>query len=173
MKTKEEDGFRSTPWCATLIDDPAFSLIPTSTGANNFWDTIACHGNVLRRIILNRFPDQDSGPTSAQTILLLEVSDGVRGQRNLCHGGFLATLLDEVAGVSLKLNGFSGNLSPLTAYMNISYKQPVFAPGVIVAIAQLQKIEGSKLYIRATIGDSIESIGTSADMMFVRRKESI
>ena len=68
---------------------------------------------------------------------LLDLGPTVVGQRGICHGGFLATLMDERAGKLIRAYNLDGGLDSYTVMLTMTYKKPVCAPGVILATGKV------------------------------------
>lgn len=117
--------------------------------------------------------------------MLLKVGLGVNGYPNVCHGGFVAVVMDESFGILLHTElEHSGNREErelgihnsiqgyMTAYMNISYKAPVPTPSVLMVVARYKSSEGRKAYLEARVEDGTGKVLTSADALFVKTRPS-
>ncbi|KAL6236145.1 hypothetical protein BDW75DRAFT_250329 [Aspergillus navahoensis] len=96
--------------------------------------------------------------------LLLHVDRGITRQTGIAHGGFLATVMDEVCG----------NLIA-AANLEEGYKRPVLVPEdkgrtVIVALARVKRFEGEKVFIDGVARDGAGVVCTTAEAVFVRKK---
>ena len=52
--------------------------------------------------------------------------------------------------------------------LNTTYKKPIPVPGPVLCTARIERQEGRKLYIRATIEDGAGTVYTTGECMFVR-----
>jgi thioesterase superfamily protein 4 len=55
--------------------------------------------------------EADNAMAYQNIVTILELGDGLNGYPSICHGGFVATTMDEVCGVLIVLNLCNG-LSP-------------------------------------------------------------
>lgn len=117
----------------------------------------------------------------------MDLGDGLNGHPKILHGGFVATMLDEVCGVLITLNlkarvlrkRDEGMLAPhegmsgFTAYLNTSYKKPVPAPGVVLCTARFERQERNKTYVSGTIEDGMGTVYTIGEGMFIEVKTKL
>lgn len=47
---------------------------------------------------------EDEEPEYREVRTIMELGDGLNGHPRICHGGFVATMLDEIFGVLITLN---------------------------------------------------------------------
>jgi thioesterase superfamily protein 4 len=133
-----------------------------------------------------------------EIVTIVDLGNGVDGYPQTCHGGMVATLMDEVCGVLINLNKErhrerllqSGCQKPpaILGYMtaceslhswgiamqgwcavdlNTTYKKPVPTPGALLCTAKVERQEGRKLYIRATIEDGAGTVYTTGEGLFI------
>lgn len=57
--------------------------------------------------------------------------------------------------------------------MNTTYRKPVPTPGVILCTAKFERIDGRKVYIRATIEDGMGDVLTVGESMFLEVKNKL
>lgn len=111
----------STPWCAALLSDPAWEPAQTWSrvakphrdgGADSFFaETLATNRTIVNCLTL-RPKDLNDGwiegkegePAYREVRTIMELGDGLNGHPKICHGGFVATMLDEVTGVLIQFN---------------------------------------------------------------------
>ena len=166
---------RSTPWCASLLDDPAYvplvshSRMPPSYLAGRYsWmgktlktpDTIAIWQDFYRR------PTSDDDYGEIRTIISL--GSGMDGHKNTAHGGLAATLLDESMGTVGSVHKEPGK-SQFTAYLHVDYKKPLPTPSVVLIKAKIDPVRsgGRKMYIKATLEDGQGTVYNAADGLFL------
>ncbi|KAL4903770.1 HotDog domain-containing protein [Aspergillus multicolor] len=109
----------------------------------------------------------------AEGRLLLHLGPGVTGQSGIAHGGFLATVLDEVCGNLVAVARLDGGLGMFTASLGLTYKRPVFVGHegtVVVASARVVRVEGRKVFIEGVIRDVDGVECTAAEAIFVRKR---
>lgn len=106
-----------------------------------------------------------------ESLDLIAVGPEVIGQQRICHGGFLATVMDEASGGVIIAYALDGGLDPYTVTLNMTYKKPIQAPGVIVARARIASVEGRKIRVVTDILDQAGDVCVRAESLFVRRKK--
>jgi len=112
LKISDEDlaYFKSIPWCASLINDDSYTITPTwsrepkkSSEDLLFGETLHTDRTISACLSLYKKPAPlDRQIEEVKTLLALNA--GVNGYPNVCHGGVVATMLDEVMGILLTLN---------------------------------------------------------------------
>ncbi|PSN72004.1 hypothetical protein BS50DRAFT_569588 [Corynespora cassiicola Philippines] len=184
--------FRPVPWAAAILDDSAWT--PTSsetrtvkpgTTEDSFIAQTAKTDRTIRAYVTLRPSQADDDQETAykQLRTLVDIGDGLDGHPRVLHGGFVATLLDEVCGMIVTLNldkkterlREAGLTVPhrgayLTAYLNTSYKRPVPTPGPLLCTSWIEKRERNKVYVKGTIEDGRGTIYALGDAMFVEFK---
>lgn len=100
-----------TPWCAALINDPAWtptrtaSRVPKPTSEDSFFAETLGTPRTIRSCLTLRPKEKAEGDMAFREVrTIMELGDGLNGHPRICHGGFVATMLDEVLGVLITLN---------------------------------------------------------------------
>ncbi|MCJ1446919.1 MAG: hypothetical protein MMC23_007427 [Stictis urceolatum] len=75
----------------------------------------------------------------------------VAGHKGVVHGGFTATLLDEVMGMASL--GLTETRSVVTAELKVTYKAPVRTESCILVRAQPERVEGRKAWMKGWVED--------------------
>jgi thioesterase superfamily protein 4 len=192
MRTDDRAGiehvkyFKTIPWCRTIIENPAYHTSPTnsrvpkgSTEDSFFAETLQTDRTIRKCLTINTAPDDTLDPPIREVATFFELGNGVNGFPNICHGGFVATLLDEQMGILLSVNqeylhrenGEGVDISSMTAYLNMKYLAPVMTPGIVLGTAKVEKVEGRKIYIRGAIEDSEGKELTVAECLFIKAKK--
>lgn len=202
MSSPDRDYLTTIPWCATLLNDPNWSIIPTTSRIqkpdheDEFFsrtlattETISAFVTQIRRRA-QRVERQSSvtapgssgwQPTIIEARALFALSTGVNGYPNIAHGGFVASLLDEIMGILITTNKDEyeetgtdeqnpQRLTTVTAELNIKYRRPVFTGGVVVARAWFDEIQGTRFRLQATIEDSEGRVLSEGAGLFVGLK---
>ena len=111
MTSADELHFRKIPWCADLINDPAWTSCNTSsrqakdsTEDSFFAETLKSDRTIRKLLSMHRKAVAEGSPAIQEVRTLMDLGNGVNGYPDICHGGFVATMLDEVIGVLLTLN---------------------------------------------------------------------
>ncbi|KIW82295.1 hypothetical protein Z517_05322 [Fonsecaea pedrosoi CBS 271.37] len=174
---EDVEFFRQIGWCEAYLDPARYSKIPGITRKPNeharantlFTRTLRSSDSIRATVSLSAIPAKPNDPVT-EAVTLISLGSDLNGWSDTIHGGFLAVLLDECAGVLLGLNEGSGNAEPprvYTAYINISYKRPVRTPQIIVAKATLRSKTGRKMVVTVDILDPEGTVLCSAETMFI------
>eukprot|EP00026_Physarum_polycephalum_P018962 Phypoly_transcript_20764.p1 GENE.Phypoly_transcript_20764~~Phypoly_transcript_20764.p1 ORF type:complete len:158 (+),score=20.27 Phypoly_transcript_20764:196-669(+) len=105
-----------------------------------------------------------------EIFVLMEVGNGVNGHINLAHGGFVSTILDEISGV---VNVQLAGKPTFTAYLNVTFKTPTPAPGVVMCRAWITKEEGRKRYTFASLEDGRGNVYATSEALFLVLKSAL
>ena len=166
MLEAEISKLSSIPWAAALIRDQRWT--PTSsfnrksklTGEDSFFaETLDTDRTIRSMLTLRPTKEEDDDMLYKELLVILDLGDGLNGYPKVLHGGFAATLLDETCGALIQLNTV--------------YKKPVPVPGPLLCTAKIERQDGRKLYIRATIEDGAGTVYTSGECMFVQMKSKL
>jgi len=88
---------------------------------------------------------------------------------DIIHGGFTSTIFDNVAGC---LAFMACDLSPaVTAYLNVSHEQPMTVGKDYVAVVEVDKVEGRKVFLKGKIMDNENNIYANMESLFVKPKK--
>ncbi|KAF3388100.1 Uncharacterized protein DPV78_012095 [Talaromyces pinophilus] len=91
------------------------------------------------------------------------------GHAGICHGGLSAVLLDECMG-RVCFARFANGVG-VTVKLDISYRAPIPVDSVVMVAAKVEKVEGRKAWVKATIQDPEEStVFVEAEAMFIEPK---
>ncbi|KAL2868070.1 PaaI family thioesterase [Aspergillus lucknowensis] len=190
MTTPDSDSdstyFHTHPVTASILSDPSYTRVPTVTKHHHdpfFRRAGRTNSAVLHWAFLYR-----ATPHPPEGHLLLHVGHGVCGQSGIAHGGFLATVMDEVCGNLIDSVKLDEGLGMVTAALNVGYKRAVMVEGfdletgegigsgegnVIIATARLDRVEGRKVFIEAVIRDEKGEVCTTAQAIFVKKKPAL
>lgn len=101
----------STPWCDALISAPQWtptrtaSRVPKPTTEDSFFAETLGTSRTIRACLTLRPIEEDEGDMAYKEVrTIMELGDGLNGHPRVAHGGFAATMLDEVCGVLITLN---------------------------------------------------------------------
>ncbi|KAI4614632.1 uncharacterized protein J4E87_009432 [Alternaria ethzedia] len=164
----------SVPWAAALINDPNWTPMETSSrsvkpsGEDSFFAGTLGTDRTITTLLTFRPKNEEAGDIAYKEIkTIVELGDGLQGYPQIAHGGFQATLLDEMSGV---LIGKVMEKKAQRANLNTTYKKPAPTLLTLLCTAKIERIEdgGRKLYARATLEDGNGTIYTIADGMFIR-----
>ncbi|KAI0097335.1 thioesterase superfamily protein [Nemania sp. FL0031] len=182
MDSPDYAHFAAIPWCARHLQgdqliiktSPSRTLKPTGEDAL-FSQTLNSESTIFRLLQVYEEP-----PSPTQRVnevkAFLTLGSGLNGYPNVCHGGLVATILDEATGMLIPINQERKGIPSgtyMTAYLNTSFIKPVPTPMTILARTRLTKVEGRKLFIQGTIEDETGAILVRADALYVQLKISL
>jgi thioesterase superfamily protein 4 len=111
MEGAELNLLMSSPWAAVLINDPKWtrattgSRLPKASGEDSFFaETLATDRTMRACLTLRPTEEADDDLPYKEIVTIVDLGDGVNGYPQTCHGGMVATLMDEVCGVLINLN---------------------------------------------------------------------
>ena len=176
MTNPDTKYLQTIPWCAKLLADPNFIVIPTSTRQSKkskedalFAETLKSDDTIRAWVPLFRQPAE--GATKIEeTRTLVSLGYRLNGHPHRCHGGIVATILDEVMSVLLSANNRWNNVSgsTVTASLNVSFLKPVWTPQVVLVTARFGEVKGRKLYLEASLEDSEGIVLAKAEALFLK-----
>ena len=85
---------------------------------------------------------------------LLHLGHDMASHAGICHGGVLATILDEILGTLAFLRVKRKNpesRGSVTANLNVDYVKPVGVPGAVMVKARVVREDGRKVYVDGEI----------------------
>lgn len=113
------------------------------------------------------FHDQQPPAEIDQLNALLTIGEAITGFPQTCHGGIVATILDEVMGSLLDLRFDRGENLFMTKYLNVTYLQHIVSPSTILVTTKVTRREGRKLYMSAVIEDEEQQKLAKAEGLFI------
>ncbi len=106
-----------------------------------------------------QFDVADDGRVSAT----FSFAENMEGPPSIVHGGALASVLDEAITVASFVNDRGG----FTVNLNVDYKAPVPIGAEVTAKAYIDKIDGRKTFLIATLHLANGTLAVSAKGIFV------
>jgi acyl-coenzyme A thioesterase PaaI-like protein len=92
----------------------------------------------------------------------------LQGHKGIVHGGFTSTLFDNVSGC---LAFMACDFTPaVTAYLNVNYNKPMTIDTEYVAVIEVEKIEGRKVFLKGKIVDKDNNVYTTMDTLYIKMK---
>jgi len=92
-------------------------------------------------------------------------NSSVQGHYGIVHGGFAASILDNLLShLSVLINDYS---PCATANLNINFKKPLFVGEEYLLIAELEKQENRKIFIKSRILNDKEEVCLEANSLFI------
>lgn len=102
--------------------------------------------------------------------MILHLGPGVNVLPDICHGGLIALMLDEVMGL---LMTFHENTQTVTAKMNIAYRRALPTPGLVLSKAKLVKRKKRKMWVKGEVENGEGGVFASAEALFVELKAGL
>jgi thioesterase superfamily protein 4 len=103
--------FSSIPWAAVLINDdrwtptPTISRILKPSGEDIFFaETLNTDRTIRKCLTLKPAAEEDGELAYKELMTILEFGEGLNGYPGILHGGFVATILDEMCGLLIVIN---------------------------------------------------------------------
>ena len=178
----DERYFRAIPWCQELLQDPAFETRypgfrqPKESTEDQFFSvTLNTKETVERCIAQVQKPVSGGKPRIEEARCFLTIATGLNGFAGVCHGGMVATMLDEAIGLLLVANQkLIGDMQPLmTAYLNITYRKPVATRQAVLVKAYLGEVKGRKWKCHTEILNGKGEVLATGEGLFVRTKAQL
>ena len=182
MVDNEAVFFQSIPWCATLLNDPVYVVIPTPSRRPNQSTEDALLADTLKTkttipAIITLYERPAKGRTLiTEARLLVALEYGVNGYPNIAHGGLIGAIIDESMGILLKCNkdmdktelGEPVDIDTLvTASLKVNYLQAVMTPQTVLVTAKIEEIKGRKFYMTGTVRDGNGAMLAKAEAMWI------
>lgn len=168
------------PWCTELLNDKTLTAYispsrrPKGDGADIlFHSTLNTKDAISEYVVLYQPPPPNHEGPIMQLKGILSLGSDVNGFPNVCHGGIVATILDEVMGELINVNLKHQTIqrtSYMTGYLNTTYKGKVVTPNTYLVVARMQKVEGRKLFISGAVEDGSGRVLAKADALFIGLK---
>ena len=98
--------------------------------------------------------------------LLLSLGDGLDGMIGRAHGGFNALVIDHITG-SCAERAVATEIPPATASLKADYKAPIKTPGLVLARAWLDRVEGRKVWVQARIEDGRGGVFATGEVLYI------
>ncbi|KAL2434870.1 hypothetical protein ABEF95_009741 [Exophiala dermatitidis] len=182
---EEVSVFSSIPWCRRILSDPEWRveqctsrvLKPLTREDALLSQSLKSNDTIKGWVSLYR----NTPPTSTITttvppnlttkvLTLLSLQPGLNGYPGVCHGGIVATILDEVMSILVtrcrNSQGVRGD--NVTADLHLTYIKPVPTPAVVLCRAKINDIKGRKYYVDGQIVDGESgTVLAKADALFI------
>jgi len=173
----ELELFEKIPWCQAILEDADFEVEPT---ASRIYKPQTTEDALLARTLktpdtirgwvsLYRRPSTASSRLKDEVRALLSLAPGLDGYPGVCHGGIVATMLDEVLSLLVAVCRASQGLLPdnVTADLRLTYVKPVPTPAVLLVKGKIREIKGRKYYADGEIVDGTGLVLAKAEGLFV------
>ena len=170
--SSNESHFRAIPWCANLMHGHKvfvpYARIPKASGEDRLL-AVTLEGNQsIEKWICLAPPPCDGQIDRVRSLIVL--GPGADGYPGVCHGGLVATLIDEsmsvLLGINKDLRPEEARLHTVTAYLNTTYKKTVRTPSTIVVVVKLAEKQGRKIRLSAEMWDE-KTLLVKAEALFI------
>lgn len=178
----------------------ASNRVPKPTGEDSFFAETLDTGRTIQTMLILKPAKKDEGDMVYKELrIIANLGDGLNGYPQVLHGGFAATLLDEACGGLIQYNVFDKmerlgsqyGMTYLTACrlfrrsgrllgsdnavidLNTVYKKPVPVPGPVLCTAKIERQDGRKVFVRATLEDGKGTVYTTAQSLFIEVKPKL
>lgn len=177
MPAKDENLFRSIPWCRAYIDDPQYITAKGITRdiVTDTYDTFAAKTLNTRATIPDIFclkTRPENQKESFDTITFMTLGSDLNGHDNIAHGGAVATILDEVAGFVLR-EWSSPERLYVTRNLNVNYLNPLRTPGVILIKGGVSLAEERKKAVTLQLHDEKQLVATGEALFILVGREAL
>ncbi|CCG84639.1 protein of unknown function [Taphrina deformans PYCC 5710] len=167
---EEVEHFRQS-WASGLLVDARYVTRSMSSRRvkadledSLFGATLATENTIRSVLSLWRPPSADHG----ETIVLASLGSGLNGHSQIVHGGLTAMLIDEASGLA---NMNHNDAHTFTANLNVNYRKPIPAPGVVLCRASITAVQGRKRFIKCTVEGPDNVIYADSVALFLEFKE--
>lgn len=169
-------SFASVPWCSELLSNPDVEacIPPCRASEKNItyelWERTLNNSNTIPEFLALYTRTEEPNSRIHDIKLLANLNNGLDGFPGVCHGGMVATLLDESMVSLILMNVGRGALAcPWygTVSLNMSFQKPVKTPATVLVAVSLDKVEGRKLRITATLQDGSGKALVKSSALFI------
>jgi thioesterase superfamily protein 4 len=143
-----------------LVYQETATIVDLGTGLNGFPQT--CHGGVAATLL-----DEICGVLIQLNTEMQLVVGKQSGSLNQARDVNYMTACKLMCGTKTRCAEL------MSVDLNISYKRPIPTPSTVLCTAKVERQDGRKLYIRATIEDGAGVIYTVGEAMFVEIKSRL
>ncbi len=175
-RVAELEVFEKIPWCRAILEDGDYAAEPTASRIYKpqtnedalLARTLKTSDTIRGWVSLYRRP-QPSSPLKDEVRTIVSLAPGLDGYPGVCHGGIVATLLDEVLSLLVAVCRRSQGLLPdnVTADLHLTYVKPVPTPAVLLVRGKVREIKGRKHYADGEIVDGEGRVLAKADGLFI------
>ncbi|ATZ54864.1 hypothetical protein BCIN_11g01860 [Botrytis cinerea B05.10] len=168
---KTAEHFSLTPWCKPILEDHSLHpFLPSSRLLKEHnCDTLTAITLQTPDTISHSqffYSPSDSSRSFGEVLALLSLGTHVNGHIDTAHGGFTGVILDDMIGCAA-LIAKPRDKTIMTAYLHITYKNPIPTPGVVLGRSWVDKQTGRKIFGKATIEDGNGLVLAIGEALFI------
>lgn len=162
---------------AAFIDDEKANAAELARRSDKqlLWQTLRQLESGVGRVAMWKWCDDaaaDSNAGRARVGCVMELGEELNGHVNLIHGGFTATLIDDLLGSCAFLErdaqGLPKDARVFTANLNVNYRRPMHDKTSYYAEAETERFEkGKKIFMKAAIYDAEGAICADATSLYI------
>ena len=145
-------GDFSPEWCQTLLNDPAYEHITSSTRLVDGPHGQSSNSLLGRTLFTNstlRAMKYLYKPGDKTMLALVSLGSDMCSHTGVLHGGINTTIVDEVAG---RLAVTESSQALMAVNLNVNLRKSVRAPGLILVRAWIERPpEGRKVWVKCCI----------------------
>ncbi|KAL8688287.1 MAG: hypothetical protein Q9224_004922 [Gallowayella concinna] len=180
-KTNDASFFAKIAWCKTIIDDPDFYPLPSSsrypkvsTEDSLFATTLNSKSTVAAWQCFGRKPTFPEDTVTKEVRILASLGTELNSYPNILHGGFEGVLAEEASSVLEMSNKTRADCPEaysedgLTASLSVKFMKPIYTPQVVLITAAYTKVEGKKRFQHIEIKDGEGGLLATAEILYVR-----
>ncbi|KAL2072958.1 hypothetical protein VTL71DRAFT_10282 [Oculimacula yallundae] len=179
--------FKSIPWCAALLSSKGIIHFAVPDRRSKLdgegtlvKETLNSSTTVRACVTYFKLPKRSKGELKlgeskkspfVEISTLLDLGAGVNSFARTCHGGFIATIFDEVMGTAAWQQ--AGDNGAYTVDMNLRFKKALFTPAVVRCVGKVVRKEGRRIIVEAELVGEDEIVYAQADSVFLEMKRNI
>ncbi|KAJ9603117.1 hypothetical protein H2200_012412 [Cladophialophora chaetospira] len=169
--------FQSVP-CQKLLNGEDIKILETHTGQLSdsektlvdsvFLQTFYRADGIRAQITFERVTSEPDAILRWEHCFLMSLGPGLDGKAGRAHGGFIASIMDHIAGsVAVRV---SRSHYPPTANLIVDYAAPVNTPRVVLCRAWAVERSGRKTLVRGCIEDADGLVLARGRALFIDQK---
>ncbi|CAF0724436.1 unnamed protein product [Adineta ricciae] len=147
-----------------------FDSLLNSNGIRHFYYFVGTEKQTERTNNASSNSSESQDTTSQlyeEVRVAFHLGEGVCGHKGIVHGGLTATMIDEVSGAA----AFFSVGPCFTANLNVDYKKPLLTPAWILVRAHVERVDGRKAYIHASVENGEDEIYAEAVVLYIKPKK--
>ncbi|KAH7140215.1 thioesterase superfamily protein [Dactylonectria estremocensis] len=175
--------FSRVPWCRAHLEEPgAITTVSPSCTAKEtaedelFARTLRTTNTIRAFVAIYRLPESPQQEIIRDFKYLISLQQGLSGYPGVCHGGIVATVLDEVLGIPFLFNQMHNNLldgAHMTGELTIKYLRPVPLRCSLLCRVSIVRSEGRKYFVNGHIEDENGEVLAKGESIYISLKPKL
>jgi acyl-coenzyme A thioesterase PaaI-like protein len=193
MAAKEPNlaHFLAIPWCAKTLNSPGwtsrpvFSRTPKPDTEDELFARTLHTPTTISHMLFAHPAHQPDKPIS-YTYGYATLAVGLNGFADVCHGGIVATLIDEIQGMSLtafrrrdrdlaiergELEKDAKLIHSMTGELTVRYIRPVKTPQTVLVVTKVKEVIGRKLWMDSEVLDGEGVVLATGKGLFIQVRD--